>query len=595
MRRRHILCVIVAFVLLLAISAMMGDLMGRRHGLDVSGNDPVAIKPATKAFLAKIKGRVALTYFVSSKNKVPATMKDVEPTMRRLLEALRREAPDSIDISILDPDLDQKHGAPYASRKAVAPVKLRKVRFDAASEQGVWSALDIAYNDYPNAVIPFISEADLPYVQDLILSNLKMMVKPSHAIIGVSAPEQGFTEIPKVLSSIPLTSAVRVDFNETALLPPVLDLFMWIAPRRIEERHLRELERFIEAGRSVVIAGSEHTVSCSSSGVERSPYDFNALVRSFGIAARSDVVLDSPLPLAEAQVPFPIHFPASLTDIRALHGFTIGELHVSSVSALEPDGDLLRQSGFDAHVVATTSSETRVLSDVGGVFGQEALRKGSPVPKQPWIVRLTPRDSWRGGVLVIGSGSVFSDTFMQASDNSNILLLKAAAETFTGRDTLARLRIERRLPQTLPPLSEGARLVWRCLIVGAVPLLLIVIGIRKGGSRIRIPSGVVWSVPARRAAGGFIASVAAITFIATRPLSPLVLAPSAPTKRDPHVAQLVARLPGPVVADLIMSPQRLWPATMKDTERKIRTALHGLGIPYRITSPEGLSPGDRQS
>ena len=601
MRRRHILLVLIAFTLLLAISAMVSNLVGGIHGLDVSGRDPIAIKPHTKAFLAKARGRISLTYFVSSKEKVPATMKDVEPTIRALLEGLRREAPDLIDISILDPDLDEKNGAGYASRKAIAPVKLRKVRFDAASEQGVWSALDIAYNDYPNAVIPFITEADLPYVQDLIVSNLMMMTQPTPAVIGVSAPGDGFTEMPKVLSSIAGVSAVRVNFDATAVLPPVVDLFMWIAPRSIEERHLRELERFIDAGRSVVIAGSEHSISCSrdvaatSCRVERPPYDFNSLVRTFGLAARSEVILDNPIPLPGAPVPFPIHFPSSLTDIRTLNGFTIGELHVSHVSALEPDPDLLSRSGFEAQVVATTSADTRVVSDVEGVFGQEVLRAGVSVPKQPWIVRLTPKDSWRGGVLVIGSSSVFADPFLKASDNSNNLLLKAAAETFTSRDRLARLRIERRLPQTLPPLSEGVRLVVRVLIVGAVPFLLIVFGIKKSGTHLNLLRNVGWSLPAPRAVIAFIAIVLVSGFVETRPLSPLVLASSAPTKRDSHVADLLSRLPGPVHAELLISPQRAWPAALKDTEREIRAALRGLSIPYRVVFPEQLPREERES
>lgn len=595
MRRRHILCVFIAFMLLLAIAAMVSNLVGRSRGVDLSGTDPIVLKPATRTFLANIKGRVSLTYFVSSKDKVPANMKDVEPMMRKLLEALHDEAPQTIDISIIDPDLDDKNGAAYASRKAVAPVKLRKVRFDAASEQAVWSALDIACNDYPNAVIPFITMADLPYMQDLIVSNLKMMAQPAPAVIGVSAPEEGFTEIPKVLSTIPLTSAVRVDFEGTAVLPPVLDLFMWIAPRRIEERHLRELERFVDGGRSVVIAGSEHTVQCSQSvgstscRVERSPYDFNALVGTFGLVARNEVVIDNPIPQPSATVPFPIHFPASLTDIRSLYGFTIGELHVSSVSALEPDPDLLSRSGFDAQTVATTSSETRLISDVKGVFGQEALRRSFSVPKQPWVIRLTPKDPWRGGVLVVGTASVFSDQFLKSSENSNNLLLKAAAETFTSRDRLARLRIERRLPQPLPPSSEGARLFWRVFIVGAVPLLLIIFGIGKEGARLRLPRGVVWRAPAQRAVAAFVLIVLISALIETSPIAPLSLSASAPSKSDAFVASLLSRLPGPVQAELLISPQKLWPATLKDTERQIRTVLRGLSIPCRVVFPESLS------
>lgn len=580
---------------------MTSSLVGGGAGLDLSGNDPVALRPSTKVFLANVKGRISLTYFVSSKDKMPADMKEVERTMRSLLEAFKREAPNLVDVSIIDPDIDQKNGAAYASRKAAAPVKLRKVRFDATSEQGVWSALDIAFNDYPNVVIPFITPSDLPHLQDLIVSNVSMMVQPTPAVIGVSAPSEGFTEVPKVLSSIPLTTAVRVDFEKTRVLPQALDLFMWIAPRQVDERHLRELERFIDSGRSVIISGSDHNIVCradaasTSCRVERPPYEFRSLVRTFGLGVRSEIVVDNPIEVPGALVPFPIHFPASLTDIRTLRGFTIGELHVSSVSALEPDPDLLNQSGFEAQVVATTSAETRLIPEVREVFGQDALHRTIAVPKQPWIVRLNPQDAWRGSVLVVGSPSVFSDQFLKASDNSNNLLLKAAAESFTSRDRIARLRIKRQLPQPIPEVGDGARLMWRAVVVGVLPLMLLVIALSQGRTRLRLPRGVAWSVPAQRAALALALIIFVSTFFETRPLIPLSLSSSSPTKKSSAVTELLSRTKEQIKADIIISAERYWPAAYKESELLICTALRGLGISYNIINPESLSREDRDA
>ena len=600
MRRRHIIRVVVAFILLLALSALIGNLVGRGSGIDLSGNDPVVLNPATKDVLGKIKGRVTLTYFVSSKNRMPATMKDVEVTVRRLLQALKEEAPDTIDVSVIDPDIDSQYGAGYASRKAIAPIKLRAIRFDASSEQAVWSALDIAFNDYPNAVIPFVDSTDLPYLQDLIASNLKMMAQPAAAFVGVSAPAQGYTQLPKVLSTIPLLSPVKVDFESTAFLPPALDMFMWIEPRRIEARHLRALERFVDAGRSVVIVGSEHTVTCSNSAgttscrLERSPYDFRGLAQTFGLGVRSELVVDAPSQNAGGSVPFPIHFPARLTDIRALHGFTIGELHVASVSALEPDPDLLNQSGFEAEIIATTSADTRLISEPKGVFGQEALRRTNAVPKQPWIVRLNPKDPWRGSVLVIGAASVFSDPFLSSSDNSNNLLLKAAAETFTSRDKLARLRIERRLPQPVPEVSATLRVTWRVVVAGAIPLVLLAFALVRERSRFRLPQGSQWGSSAERAVVAFVGIVLVSAFVETRPLIPVDLTGSAPMTRSSAVTEILARIPGGVEADLIISGDEAWPAVFKGTEIEIRAALRSAGIRYEVYHPERLSPDDRQ-
>lgn len=601
MRRRHLLCVLILFVLLMATSAMITNLVGRGAGLDLSGNDPVVVRPSTKAFLKDLKGRISLTYFVSSKDRMPADMKEVERTMRGLLEALKREEPDLIDISIIDPDIDQQNGAAYASRKAVAPIKLRKVRFDASSEQAVWSALDIAYNDYPNVVIPFVSATDLPYLQDLIISNIRMMVTPVPAVIGVSAPPDGFSELPKVLSRIPLTTPVRIDFERTRVLPLSLDLFMWIAPRQVDDQHLRELERFIDSGRSVVIAGGVHEVICRSDAattscrVERPPYDFRKLVRTFGLGVRSEVVVDSPINVSGASVPFPIHFPASLTDIRMLHGFTIGELHVSSVSALEPDPDLLSQSGFEARVVSTTSAETRILLEVREVFGFDALRRTMAVPKQPWIIRLDPQDPWRGSVLVTGTSSVFADRFLKESENSNNLLLKAAAETFTSRDRIARLRIQRPLPPPIPEMGDLSRLLWRGGIVGLIPTVLLLLAVTHGRSRIRLPRTPAFGVLVQRSVCALVLIIIVSSVFEKRPFTPLNLTTSGPTKKSDVVTEILTRIKEPVQAEIIMSAERYWPAAYKESERLVRTVLRGLGIPYRVINPESLRSEERDS
>lgn len=601
MRRWHLLCVLISFFLLLAISAMTSALVGGGVGIDLSGNDPVELRPSTKTFLANAKGRISLTYFSSSKEKMPAEMKEVEPTMRRLLARLKREAPDLIDIRFIDPDVDPKNGAAYASRKAVAPIKIRKVRYDATSEQAVWSALDIAFNDHPNVVIPFIRASDLPYMQDLIISNVTMMALPNTAMVGVSAPAEGFTEVPKVLSGIPRTTAVRIDFEKTHALPTALDLFLWIAPRQVDDTHLRELERFVDSGRSVIIAGSEYNILCrtdagsASCRVERPPYEFRNLTRAFGLGVRDEIVVDNPIRVPGATVPFPIHFPASLTDIRALHGFTVGELHVSSVTALEPDPDLLNQSGFEAQVVATTSADTRIIPEARDLFGQDALRRAIPVPKQPWVVRLNPTDSWRGSLLFMGTPSVLSDQFLKESDNANNLLLKAAVETFTSPDTLARLRIARQLPQAIPELGDARRLMVRAVVVGLLPILLMVFGMTRGRARLSLPRGVSWNIPATEAVLVLALILVINAFFETRPLTPFSVSSSSPTATSPAVAELLSRAKEPIKADIIISAERDWPATQKQSERIIRTALRGLGIPYQIVDPEKLSREERDA
>ena len=104
MRRRHILCVFAAFILLLAISAMISNVVGSSAGIDLSGNDPVVLKPSTKSFFRKARGRIALTYFVSSKDKMPADM------------MAKRPDPAALEISALSTPILMKKMAPDTLR-----------------------------------------------------------------------------------------------------------------------------------------------------------------------------------------------------------------------------------------------------------------------------------------------------------------------------------------------------------------------------------------------------------------------------------------------------------------------------------------------
>jgi hypothetical protein len=599
MRLRHTLCVCLAFALASAILAMLSHLTSGGAGWNLLGKNASVLKLSTNEVFSNVRGRVSLTYFVSAKDKMPADMKGVEPVMRALLGSIERRYPEVVRVSILDPDADSTNGPLYAARKGVAPITVRSIRFDAVGEQSIWSGLTISFNDFPDSVIPFISAQDLPYVQDLIVAHLQMMKQPAQVRVGLSTPSTQFTEAPKTLTGDPLMTVVPVEFNGSAALSNDLDLFMWLAPERIEERHINELKRFVDSGRSVVIAGDQYSASCSRSGlgsscrVERSPYDFGSVLRPFGLGIRRDILIDYPVRAGQSVNPFPMKFPASLTDIRALHGFTIGELASSSVTALEPDPDLLNESGFDSQVVATTSADTRFLTDVGAVFGEEAFRRAVPAPKQPWVVKLLPMNPWRGSVLALGSATVFSDVFLKGADNSNALLLKAAAETFASRDRIARLRVNRQLPDPIPEVAHGSGIMWRVFVIGLVPFCLIILGLRGRRDARRTPVEVWRRTPALQGVGAFLGVVVFCLLVSTRPLTPLSLSTASPTARSSAVPPILNRLSGPVEAEVIISSGRYLPAVYKDTELLVRTVLRGLGVAFRVVHPELLAEEQR--
>ena len=107
---------------------------------------------ATTARLDDLTSSVFVTYYVSPIERMPSSMRHVERQVTDLLEALRGHAPERFDFQIVDPDSDPEL-AGFASRRKVAPFRVRSLKHDAYSEQTVWSALTVAYGSHPEALL----------------------------------------------------------------------------------------------------------------------------------------------------------------------------------------------------------------------------------------------------------------------------------------------------------------------------------------------------------------------------------------------------------------------------------------------------------
>ncbi|MCY3792517.1 MAG: Gldg family protein, partial [Gemmatimonadetes bacterium] len=219
MKRHFLLQIALAFALLLGIVAYASRLLNLTGSwtLDLAGDDIATLAPATKRYLRSLETPLSITYFATARENMPAHLKELEPQVRRLLSALRDQAPGRIDYRVIDPDQSGRAGIGYAASKRASSFSVRRVLHDEHSEQKIWSSLVIARADAPEVLVQSIEPEHLPYLEEYVIAQLQAGRAPPQPTFGVSAPP------PFQLLAAFLNEAgpvVELDLNSNPTIPP---------------------------------------------------------------------------------------------------------------------------------------------------------------------------------------------------------------------------------------------------------------------------------------------------------------------------------------------------------------------------------------
>ncbi len=621
MKRVSAAAPLIGIVLALAVASAGGGLLGRHAPrLALGGDESARLHPATRDYLEHLSGRVSLTYFVTERRRMPSSMKGVEEPVRALLDRVAAAAPGKIDVRVIDPTLDPSQGPAYASQKGASPVEMREVVGDESGEGTVWSSLAGAHDRHPDALLDHITASDLPHLEDWLVRSLTDAEQPVQPVIAVSAPRGGFTRVRELLRaaaaesdrSAPAPRVIEVDLDRSPAIPREADWLVWIEPEHVTREHAVELERFLDSGRSAVVAGSLYSIEAVTRPVPASPgyranlsrCDWPVLLEPFGLSLDPELVFDRTNEtigrqrpdgsLAPPAVPFPVVVPPTQIESKFLRGAP-PRLLVGSVSPIRIEPSRLATEGRTAEVVATTSEHTRMLAIPSGEFDDRASEEARPVSKQPWLVLVQPSDGWRGDLLVSGSSTLFHDAPYGQSENGNQAFLRTLLRTFAQPSRLTRIRVPRPEPPRFSAPSAAARLGWRATVLFGVPALLLGVSLRVARGAPNLERRARGMRVAMAAAAGLVLLVAA-SRVASRVWNPeidltddRVNAPSPVTKtlldavRDGLEVELVAT-----------EPQRV-PSALKSLEPRVMSMLRNLGLRPRVVRPEDLPAAERDA
>nr|ADI22843.1 hypothetical protein [uncultured nuHF2 cluster bacterium HF0500_31B05] len=603
LKRRFYAYIFLAFVLFLA-TAVVSNRMALEHTswlqMDLAGSEPGNLDLDTERFLGRLDRPLAVTFFVSAKDRMPSHLKNVEAYVVRLLRALRAHAPQNIEYRVLDPDLDAPHGIAYAARRKASPITVKRVVHDETSEQTVWSSLVLALEGHQEVLIQGIGPAQLPHLEQLITHHLRAKLEPRRPTFGLSAPEQ-FQLLAHFLTEH--GDLVRLDLEQQTNIPPEVDVLFWLQPAGITPAHIRQLKKFLGSGHTALLAGSSYSVGYefaeagTSYRAFRHPRAWELLLAPFGLRPLPDLLMDAstgPVPLyagdgavREVVAPFHIRCLPAFYNLKSFQGPARGGLNFVSASALEVNPVRAAEAGFLPEVIATTTGNTWVRALPQDPFSDTDLQPELKVPKQNLAVLLKPTDPLGGELLVLGSAALFQDGIINQPGYAHRVFLRTLLRTFSSADRLVQARIGRAVPDALPAVGPGARFWWRLGVVLLLPALLVTVIVRRHlPTRPPVGSGFSRWLTVRV---GLSLAVLALGCLWWRQRGEFYLDVTASEAHSPApLTRQQVSAAGPR-AKLISSPGSALPTALKRAQKRARFLLRSLGVDLQTHRPEEMS------
>ena len=609
MRHRFLLQSIAAFALLLLVAVYAGRLLQQWGGLqlDLGGREPATLAADTRAFLVGLKHNINLTFFVSQRQQMPSHLKDVEDQVRRLLAALKAQAPGRLDYRVIYPEQSGAAGVAYAARRKASSFSVRRVLHDEHSEEKIWASLVLANQGQRDVLIQGIGPAHLPFLEELIVAHLKTQAQAPQPTFAVAAPPY-FQLLGHFLGEY--GRVIQLDLESSPSIPLEADVLFWMQPAVVTPEHVRQLRRFVDSGRTAILAGSAYNVGYALEENETLyqarllPDGWRDLLQPLGLRPLPDLLMDTNNGVVslqdtagqvrEVQAPFHLRCLPAFYNLKSFVAPARGGLNFVAASALEIDPQQLAGSGFQAEIVGTTTENAWVSPLPLDVFGNADLAAQFAVPKQNLMVLLKANDPWKGQIFVLASAALFQDGIINQPGYAHRVFLRTLVRTYAAPERLVRNRVERPAPPTIPALGDGARLFWRFAAVGLIPLVLLGMGLRRylgGGGNLPAMRGLTWI--ATRLAGALVL-VGVGTYV-WRYGDRLYLDFTVDAINTPATLtqEAMARQNG-VQVTLYTSPKALLPPALNPVAADVQTLLASGNIALRTVHPEHLAPPQQQ-
>ncbi|MBA2848706.1 ABC transporter permease subunit [Thermosulfuriphilus ammonigenes] len=291
------------FGILLLANAIVFDL--RLPRLDLTQSKLYTVSPATRKILDRLQVPIHITYYVSPKEKLPTTMKNLPRDVGDVLAELAALSP-RVTYAIVNPesipDLASK-----LIRKGVRPFAVESIEQDQVSLSKVYSSIVISYLDKREEIIDQVVPASLTTLEYDLVSRIFRLTMERPPLIAFYTPPAGDKTLPgpgdrfQLLREILEAQGYVIKttyLRRESPIPKEADLLFVLDPSGLSERGLYEIERFLRSGHPVIVAaqGLSYAYLPDTSGitVSASPRDLsiNRLLETYGLKVSQKMFCD---------------------------------------------------------------------------------------------------------------------------------------------------------------------------------------------------------------------------------------------------------------------------------------------------------------
>ncbi len=459
-------------------------------GIEVGRAHVTSLAPELAARISQGDIDLLVQWFGPSEAERPAGYDEVEARVRAAFTALERASPQRVHTQILRPDDDPVARA-HAESLGLAPFRARRIVRDGWTDVPVWSALRTTVLGRGANVVRALTPELADGTQALVAAGIAEIESPRRPRIALSAPP-GHARLRALLRE--LGDVAEVDYDVDASLPEAVDLFCWIAPTRVEARHVARLRAFVERGGSAFVAAERFRARVEGSDLVLEAVDdaSQKLFADLGVVVDARPLLEAPPPEAAASAAdWTYHVVRSIgsrQDFRAFLGQPNGTLAFQVPAALSPDLARLRATRATFTSIATSSdrcfvpplgtSRTSVTELASGDFG-------TAVPPQTLLALLRPDDPTRGSVVVSATASPFGDRGLADPNFVHEELVRVIVRTLASAERRTLATVARARPAPITEVTNLERWTARALCVALVPLLLVAYGFARGALSLR--------------------------------------------------------------------------------------------------------------
>ena len=330
---------------------MVGQSLAR---IDMTEDKIYTVSTASKNILETLDAPAQIRVYITSRDKMPVGMKDLEQEITDKLEELRVASNGRLNYSKVylevgnlfladdfdDRDLSEEELSIEMRllESGVEPFQVQAFSDDGFTSRPVYAAIGIGYRDNPEEIIPQVVPQSIPELEYDIISTLYKLNLEHTPTVALVAPKQAVhidaqtrqlmqqlgqeipqTEDPYIYLEETLRmeryDVQRVELTPESPLPEEFDTLVVVNPRNLNDRQRWEINRALHSGKSVVLAVQQYEwdYQPAQGGMQVTRRDqepgINELLEHYGLAVSKQVLMDA------NHVPLRIQTSGSLQDM----------------------------------------------------------------------------------------------------------------------------------------------------------------------------------------------------------------------------------------------------------------------------------------